>query len=245
MRLGGVICVLLLALSGSANAANVAADSFRDGTSAFDSGNFASAATNFSQFATNQPASGAFVNLGLAEWRRGRIGPAVVAWERALWIEPANVAARNNLRYARQVAEIAEPEQTWYEATSTWLSAGTWALVTGLTLWLAVALISLPGLLRWRKAAWQQVLAAAALCLFMLCVPAHMGIVTRAETGFITEKKVPLRLTPTTEGEHISTLGPGEPIRRVRSRGSYYLVRTREGTGWVEKNQVGLIAPDA
>jgi hypothetical protein len=221
---------------------NAASSPFRDGVMAFEAGNFAGAATNFLNSTKIQPASGAFVNLGLAEWRRGRIGAAVVAWERALWIEPASAAARNNLHYARQVAEVAEPDLTWYEATSTWLPAGAWAWAAGLSLWSAVALMALPGLLRWRKSGWQQVLAAACFCIFLLCLPAHAGIVTRAKMGFVIEKKVPLRLTPTAEAEQSATLGAGEPVRKIGARGEYYLIRTQQGIGWVERRQVGLIS---
>ena len=220
------------------------ADPFRDGMTAFEKGEFARAATNFHAAVTAQPASGALVNLGLAEWRRGRAGAAVAAWERALWLDPANAAARNNLRYARQFAEIGEPEWTWYEAASTWLPSGTWALAGGMSLWSAVALMTVPGLLRWRKAVWPQALAAASLCVFLLCVPAHIGILTRAKMGFVLEKKVPLRLTPTEEAERVATLGAGEPVRKIGALGEYYLIRTQQGTGWVERTRVGMISSD-
>jgi hypothetical protein len=218
-------------------------DPFRDGLTAFGNGQFAIATTNFQIAVTVRPASGTLVNLGLAEWRRGRAGLAIVAWERALWIEPSNAAARNNLSYARQVAEIADPKFAWYELVSMWLPAGLWALVGGLSLWLSVALMTLPGLLRWRRTGWQPAFAAASLGIFLLSLPGHIGILTRSKVGFIVEKKVPLRLTPTEDSERVATLGVGEPIRKTGQRGHYYLVQTQEGRGWIERRQVGMISP--
>ena len=103
MRLSRVLCILVWLVAPFVTWAAV--DPFRQGVNEFESGAFAKAVTNFSIAAEHRPASGTLVNLGLAEWRRGRAGAAVVAWERALWIEPANGAARNNLRYEQSPAE--------------------------------------------------------------------------------------------------------------------------------------------
>src|SRR5260370_26530131 len=44
---------------------------------------------------------------------------------------------------------------------STWLPVNAWVWIACVSFWLAVALIMLPGILRWRKADWHQGLAAA------------------------------------------------------------------------------------
>ena len=242
MRLIAFACILTW-LSATASA-QAASDPFHKGVTAYESGDFSKAESNFNAAAQIQPASGTFVNQGLAEWRRGRVGPAVTAWERALWLSPREATARNNLRYARHWAELPEPELTWYEAVSTWLPSNTWAVLAGTSLWLAVALMALPGLMRWRRATWQQALAAASLGVFLLCVPAHLGIMTRARLGFILDRRANLQLTPTSDAERLATLAAGEPVRKVRVQGDYLLVRTQHGIGWVPQEQVGLIASD-
>ena len=104
---------------------------------------------------------------------------------------------------------------------------------------------TLPGILRRRKATWQQAIAAVGLMVFLLSVPALFGIQTRSRLGFVLQKDTPLRLTPTLEAQAVTRLAAGEPARWVRARGNYVLVRTSRTLGWVEQKQLGLICPRA
>ena len=84
-RPGGILCLLLL-LTGQWIALAANDSSFASGVAAYEAGRFAVAARDFRNSTTNEPATGAFLNLGLSEWRRGRAGTAICAWEQALWI---------------------------------------------------------------------------------------------------------------------------------------------------------------
>ncbi len=183
------------------------------------------------------------LNLGLAEWRRGRAGAAILAWEQAAWMDPFDARARANLEYARQFVSLEPPDYSWYERASTWLPVNAWAWLAGGSLWLAIGLTVLPGVFRWRRAGWQQALAALGLAVFLLCMPAHFGVLTRTKIGFVVQKNAPLRLTPTVESEVVTKLSAGEPARELRSRGEYVLVRTSHGQGWMERSQFGKICP--
>jgi hypothetical protein len=110
-------------------------------------------------------------------------------------------------------------------------------------LWLAVGVAIVPGVLRRPKAAWHQALAAFGVMLFLLSVPAHLGVHTRSLIGFVVEKQVPLRLTPTAEAQALTQLATGEPVRFVRARGNYVLVRTSRAKGWIERAHFRLICP--
>jgi tetratricopeptide (TPR) repeat protein len=214
---------------------------FRYATNAYYAGNYSQAAVAFSQAAGLRPAGGTLQNLGNAEWLRGRIGEAVLAWEQSLWLDPFNGLARSNLRFARHTAQLEAPDLSWYEVVSSWLPANWWAWVAGFSLWTAVGISTVPGILRWRKSAWQQAVAAFGLALFLLSLPAHLGVSTRARLGFILFKDVPLRLTPTTEAQFITRLGAGEPARLERKQGNYLLIQASHTTGWVQRDQFRLI----
>ena len=216
---------------------------FRDASSAYHAGEYEMAANAFRESASVHPASGTLLNLGLTEWQRGNIGPAILAWEQSLWLDPYSQSARMNLRFARKAAQIEAPELSWNEVVSTWLPINWWAWLAGLSLWLAVGMTTLPAVLRLPKTAWHQAIAAFGAMVFLLSVPAHLGVHTRSRLGFALDKGTPLRLTPTAESQTITRLGPGEPLRRARVRGNYVLVRTNRATGWVEKSQFGLICP--
>jgi len=232
-----VACVLLVLTTRL-----FASDSlFDQGLTAFRAGDYAKSADAFREEAMHQPASGTLQNLGLAEWHCGRTGRAVLAWEQALWLNPFNEAARANLRFVRKTAQLESPELAWYEVVSTWLPMNWWAWATTLSLWLAIGIGAVPGILHWRRAAWQQAVAALALTMFLLSLPAQLGLNTRSRLGFVERKDVPLRLTPTHEAQFVTRLSAGEPARLERSRGGYVLIRTSRSLGWVEREEFRLI----
>lgn len=216
---------------------------FQTGATAYRAADYTQAAEAFRQSVTLQPASGALQNLGNAEWQRRRTGEAILAWEQALWLDPFNEFARQNLRFVRKTAQLEAPELAWYEVISTWLPVSWWAWIAGGSLWLAVAMVLLPGILRQRKAAWHQAIAAVSLMVFFLSIPALFGVQTRARIGFVLQEDTPLRLTPTLEAQPVTRLAPGEPARAVRTRGRYILIRTNRTLGWVEQAQFGLTCP--
>jgi len=217
--------------------------SFQAGMAAYRAGDYAVAAQAFRQSVALQPAAGALQDLGNAEWLGRRTGAAIVAWEQARWLDPFNSSVRQNLKFARKTAQLEAPDLAWYEVVSTWLPASWWAWIAGISLWLAVGMAMLPGILRWPKATWHQAVAACGLMVFLLSVPAHAGVETRSRIGFVLEKDIPLGLTPTAEAQAVTRLAAGEPGRWVRARGNYVLIRTSRALGWVERRQFGLACP--
>lgn len=235
-----LVCAAMLLGSGRHSLA-VTNDLFLRGTEAYQAGRFTDAARAFREASEREPASGTLRNLGLTEWRRGRAGLAIQAWEQARWINPFDEPAKANLEYARQFTGVESPDLTWYERASTWLPVNAWAWIAGGALWLAIGLAVLPGVLRWRRAGWQQAIAALSFTVFLLSLPAHVGVVTRTQIGFVLKKDAPLRLTPTAEAEAQVKLNAGQPVRALRVRGDYVLVRTAHGQGWIERSQFGSI----
>jgi tetratricopeptide (TPR) repeat protein len=215
---------------------------FQAGTAAYQTAEYSAAAQAFKDSAALEPASGTFQNLGLAEWELGQTGPAILAWEQSLWLNPLNGAAQGNLRFARKAAQVEAPDLTWYEVISTWLPVNLWAWVGALSFWSAISAALLPGIFRWRKAAWHQAVATIGLTVFLLTLPAFLGVHTRSRLGFIVQKDCPLRMTPTAEAQSITRLNSGDPARLQRARGDFVLVRTSRASGWVKKDQLGLIA---
>jgi tetratricopeptide (TPR) repeat protein len=214
---------------------------FNAGVEAYQTADFARATEAFRAAIAAQPSAGALQNLGNAEWERRRTGDAVLAWEQSLWLDPFDANARNNLRFARETARLEAPELTWFEAVSSWLPVNWWGWLTAVSLWLALGLTLLPGILRRRKAPWEQAVAAVALGVLLLTLPAHLGTFTRARIGFVLQKNTALRLTPTTEAEAVTRLAAGDPVRKIRTRGNFIFVRTNHSAGWLENNEFGLI----
>ncbi len=235
------LALILFAAEFSQAATN---DFFAQGVGLSRAGQFPEAAAAFAKAAQTRLASGTLVNLGIAEWRSGHAGPAILAWEQAQWIDPFEARARANLKFARPAAQVDAPQLKWFETASLWLPSDAWVWLAGATLWLAVGLVTLPGFLRRRKAGWQQALAALAFGFFLFSLTANLGVVSRTQIGFVLKKEAPLLLTPTREAEVVSTLNAGAPARRLRVRGNYFFIRTAYATGWISRAQFGLVCPD-
>ncbi len=235
--------VALLGFGLSAGAGPSPDDLFRRGKETYRAGDFAMSAKWFGECVARQPSSGAWQNLGLAEWQSGHMGEAILAWERAAWLDPANRAARANLQFARKTAQLDAPILAWNEVPSTWLSVNAWAWLGGVSLWVAVGLITLPGFLRRPRATWSQALAATGLAIFLLSLPVQIGVHTRARIGFVIGPGAALRLSPTRDAETVTQLAPGEPARSERVRGNYVFVRTNRSAGWLEREQFEPVCP--
>jgi hypothetical protein len=214
---------------------------FQAGNLAYRSGEYGAASAAFRDSARAQPASGTLQNLGLAEWQRGQPGLAILAWEQAQWLDSFNRSVRGDLRFARKTAQVETPNLAWYEVVSTWLPASWWAWIGALSFWIAVGATLLPAVFRWQKRGWHQAIAAGALTLFLRSLPAWFGIQTRSQMGFVLQKDCPLRLTPTAQAQVVTRLSAGEPVRLNRSRGDFCLVQTSRISGWINRNELGLI----
>lgn len=234
------LAVLVCSLASGHGATN---DSFSEGVAEYRIGQFGPAAQAFENTVAVRASAGTFVNLGLAEWQRGHAGSAILAWEQALWIDPYDKGAAENLRFARQITQLDAPSFNWFETLSSWLPPAAWLWLAGSSLWLAIGMILLPAVFRRQKAAWHQTLAACGLCVFLFSLAGNWGVISRTRIGFVLKDNAPLLLTPTRDGEVTTTLTSGEPAREIRARGDYYLVRTESETGWIEREQFGLVSP--
>ena len=239
-----LICIGVLLVYGTNVArASDGVNSFKLGVGAYEQKDFPLASELFTISVAAEPAAGTFQNLGNAEWQNARTAEAILAWERALLLNPLDRETDNNLKFARESAQLEAPELTWCEIAASWLPANVWAWLACGSLWFAIAAMMLPGILRRRRSATQQAVIALGLGVFLLSVPANYGVWTRSYIGFVLERETPLRLTPTAEAEAVTKLAAGEPGRILRERGNYLLIRTRRTTGWVERDDFALITP--
>lgn len=217
------------------------AEAFAGGVFAYEHSNYPDAVLEFRKAAGISPCTGAFQNLGNAEWQRGRTGPAIQAWEQALYIDPWNVSARQSLQFARKTAQLEAPQLGWFEVVASWLPLNSWVWIAGASLWAAVGMLTLPGILRLKRQGWHQAVAALGFAVFLLSMPAHLGTHTRTRQGFVMLNNTSLRLTPTGEAQEVTKLTSGDPVRVERTRGEYILVRGSQGRGWLHQDETGRI----
>lgn len=186
--------------------------------------------------ADGQVSATAYYNLGNAYYRDGKLGRAVIAYERALRIDPANADARANLAFVRsRLQDLPEDDNSFlsnlHHSAVTAVSANAWAWITVGTFLLLLAAVALyifaPGVML-RKAGFFSAIILLVLTVYFLVVASdaagrlddHSEAVVTVPTTLLnsvprqpkqTEKVVPLH-----EGTKVqivdSVLTPDDPV---------------------------------
>ncbi|MCL4221713.1 MAG: hypothetical protein KJZ65_10145 [Phycisphaerales bacterium] len=217
---------------------------------------FAQAAAAFDQAGAESPAPSAelFRAAGNAHLLAGNHGPAVLAFRRALRLEPSNRRAAEGLAAARASINLDAPisrTRHWLEVVNLWPRyIPLWTMQATFALaWTAFWLAWLVARLRGRTPPLASlttlgiVAAAAGLALF-----AHDRYDRHARDAVLMERAVGYNgpsadvYLPTFE----TALLPGLEGRLVESRGRWVQVELRSGVHtWLPASSVELVAPAA
>lgn len=181
----------------------------------------------------------AWRNLGNAEWQSGQRAQAILAWERARWINPADHDAAASLRFARNAAQLTVPPLRWWETFSSWLSPNAWAGLAAGSFWgTLLAAVILPAALRRPRSTWSQSLAALGVGLFLLTLTGGYGVQTRSRLGVVSLQSASLLQAPAAHAPVVSKLNAADVVRTAHRRGGYYYVVCATGeVGWLDHSQ--------
>jgi tetratricopeptide (TPR) repeat protein len=124
IRLSVWVITLLLFSVGSVGAGETPAEEiFVEANKAYKEGRYEEAAAGYAKLIENQPGNGHLhFNLGNARFKAGKLGEAILAYERARLFVPRDEDLRFNLRYALDRTEDSIPEPAGFVAlTLSWL----------------------------------------------------------------------------------------------------------------------------
>jgi tetratricopeptide (TPR) repeat protein len=221
---------------------------FEAANAAFAEGRFADARAGFAEIAASAPSVAVLYNLGNAAFRDGRIGEAVLSYERALLLAPRDPDTRANLRQVRKAAGLPEPNDgPWSRATRP-LSASGWAWLASAGLYLACGALLGLRLVRGdgARATFRPALRAALASGIALLVVGGAACATRLaerDRAVVLDEDPVLRVAPYASATVSSELAPGEVVRIERSHEGFTLVRTAAGrSGWTTSAAVARIA---
>lgn len=196
-----------------------------------------------------------YVNLANAYLQSGQSGEAVANYHRALQIDPANGAAKNNLQYAQQalspsgsedsgevgtgVADVASVANQWLLRRVSLRTVGTLAVLGWFALWLALGL-RLYGI----RFPWKSVAATAtAICIASASLYVANWESSDQPIAVVTAPAVALRQG---DGDQFPTAGAsldeGQVVELVKQRGNWLKVCLPSGeTGWVAESSAEAI----
>lgn len=189
-------------------------------------------------------------NLGNTCYRQGDIGCAVLHFEKALKLDPADDDARNNLAVAQQEIEdsILPVEQfflvRWFHALRTVFSPVVWSILSLACFWLALGIQVYR--MKYRKypfrfAGQVCVLAAVGFAVALVISLANRNAGTVQSRAVVMERSSVFN-APSEQAEVKVWISPGEVVQIVDSVGQVFKVElANTDQGWILKSVVEKI----
>lgn len=247
----------------SAKAATGAHDIVIAADSAYAADNFEEAAAGYEQvIASDGSSSALYYNLGNAYYRLGKLGKAVIAYERALKIDPSNDDARFNLAFVRR--HLAD-KQTSDKSTLGimadkvvgWFSPDAWAWICCGLFILTLSLIALYLFTEsvWiRKTGFFGAIGGFVLSVLSFIIAQSAASLTQAnDSGVVVSQSVILSSSPRApkdRNEEVALIHEGTKLRVIDSLNThidststkwYKVEIDRTHQGWLQSASIEKI----
>ena len=237
----------LLALSASLGAPS---DDFKAANRFYDAGQFAKAAAAYQEI--EPKTAHVYFNLGNAWFRQGKLGLAILNYERSRRLAPRDPDIIANLKFAQQklgVDEVNTPSRVRERFLRSVIESRTmteWSVYELVGLWLAVLAV----------AAWIFLPKARMGCL-TACTVAFMGFAVSAfalgyrvidertaPQGVVVTVETAARFAPLPDSTVHFRLGEGTKVVVREDRGPWLYVERADGQqGWVNAEAISRVTP--
>ena len=193
-----------------------------------------------------------YFNLGNSYFRDGRLGKAILNYERALLLDPGDGDIRHNLRFAnnRKVDRIIPSGElfliNWFNALRNLYSSNVWGIIAIVLFILLIAAVAIYLFVRvmWaRKSAFYT-----GIVLFFLVIITNVLAFSqkneriRGDSAIIMVGAAGVNASPDTNSNLLFELHEGTKVRVRSSDGNWYEVEIDNGSvGWTLRENVEII----
>lgn len=219
----------------------------------YAAGEYAAALADYEAILNDGKHSAAlYYNLANTYFKLEQLGRAILYYNRALRLSPADEDIRHNLEYAEQMTKDSIekiPEfilTTWVRAIRGVLSSTAWTVVSlvMLTLSLAMALVFLLSQrMSWRKTGFYVMILAAVLFVVttLFAISERREIVNSRE-AIIMNSAVSIKSSPDRAATELFVLHEGTKVFVGEALGGWAEVRISDGRkGWIEESRIEKI----
>jgi hypothetical protein len=182
-------------------------------------------------------------NLANAYARQGKLGMAVLNYERASLLSPNDPDIEANLNYVRAASHVPDPPRSTFDRMArriTPLFAAWIGIIGFLVLGLSVLAAQLS-----QGRAWMR-RAAFVLGGLMVALTVVNGIALwpTLQEGVVIGAATPVRVSPVPMGDSLFVLPAAETVNVTAEHEGFLLIKTRSGqTGWVSRAAVARVIP--
>jgi len=243
------LLLTVLGAAGSPLRATTPAGLFEQGNGAYEQGRFDEAAAAYEKilgYGIRDPR--VHYNLGNAYAKLGRLGPAILHYERALRLDPSDAEARDNLAFVRgRIRDRVAPPDLPYPLAVLTGSLGRLPLdlVAWVFLFLYLLTVGLIGAIP-LAGGWlgRRVLGYCALGAGVLAAAAGGGLAyvvqqTTAPCAIVMEDRADVLSGPAEDNTILFTVHEGTRLEVRNARGGWYQVSLPNAlSGWIRAGQV-------
>lgn len=188
----------------------------------------------------------ALYNSGNAAQRSGRLGPAILDYERAHLLAPNDPSIAHNLQLAREKAGVAAPVIPAWQRPTHVLSFNGLAALASVSLLLCVLIFfGAPHFAanRTRLARDLEISLGAIVVLAVVALAVRWSELGRA---VIVGAQPTARIAPAAEAASVFAVKPGEIVQAEGAYGNFVRIRNADGqSGWISRAEVEKIIPAA
>lgn len=237
MRTAILTFLLAICVTSSLRAADGADTTFARANADYAAGKYTSAIEGYESLVKNGHWNASvFYDLGNAYFRKNDLGRAILNYERALALDPAQPEARANLQLVRDRARALELRIGWAEQHLDFLTRDQYTWLAAIAFWGAVAIGLGLNFSKRRQVVWTFTLvlsgaiaAGAAAAAYQL----ESGSSGR-DVAIVVDKDVSARLAATESVGAVLILPPGSEIKILSTRGSWdYAALPNDQLGWI------------
>jgi tetratricopeptide (TPR) repeat protein len=242
------ILLLLLAWGAGIARADVFSETFDAANKLYAEGKYEPAINTYSNLVQNGTVSASlYFNLGNACMKDGRLGLAILYYQRALEISPRDPDIRANLQLARSRAYQGDPPKIGaLHSWTSWFSLNEWSVLAAVAWWAWLGLLVANQV----KSEWKTRLARLQRFLMIAILIAFGGLGIRLffdwsiSSAVVVVKNAPVKYGPLEESRVFYSLQDGAEITALDRQDQWVQIRdNQKRTGWVRSDQCMTVNP--
>ncbi len=216
----------------------------------YQKGNYQQAITDYKELIETSKSPELYYNLGNAYYRCGNITQAIISYERALKLSPADHDIRLNLQFlqSKTIDKITPAEQmffvTWYQSLVNLTNVDGWAKTAVFAMIMALVLMLL--YLFCPKDIVRRVSFYGAICLFALLVLSNVfafqqqKILQNRNSAIVTAPSVTVKNSPADSGTDVFVIHEGTHVDITdRTVKNWCAIRIADGReGWIKTSKI-------
>ncbi len=237
-----ISCLLFIFLSPVWTAGQNSQHLFEQGNEAYSRGDFSAATEFYNQLTeTSGYSTGVLSNLGNSYAQSGRIGKAILNYERALRLAPSDSDIQGNLTLIKKESGLFPREYSWSERFFQLLDLNQWTM-SAFSVLVLLSIFQLLSLKFHFSTLMRRLVTAGCFFLLILSVTAAFYRHQQWHPSVVTKSDSRLLISPFNAAASTSSIQQGRLVYPQETHGKFSYVRDETGRkGWIDSSAIEAV----